>query len=145
MLWVERKRKLNNDNLKKASSLTIESLTLKKPSILDVCNAWPCGQAKPLDDNHHRRLFSWPAACGGRQIQFLLGFITLSAASGYKIMTDGPFLLSGLELGPLISGILIAFVTSLIAVKWFVAYIGRHGMALFAWYRIILVCHSPLL
>ena len=35
---------------------------------------------------------------------------------------------------------MLLVVTSLIAVKWFVAYIGRHGMALFAWYRIILAC-----
>ena len=46
MLWVERKQRLSRDNLKKESSLTIESLTLKKPSILAACNAWPCGQVQ---------------------------------------------------------------------------------------------------
>lgn len=141
MLWVERKRKLNNDNLKKASSLTIESLTLKKAfyiGCLQCLAMWP-GTSRSMTTIIGGYLVGLQPAAAAK-FSFLLGFITLSAASGYKIMTDGPFLLSGLELGPLISGILIAFVTSLIAVKWFVAYIGRHGMALFAWYRIILAC-----
>ena len=141
MLWVERKRKLSRDNLKKENSLTIESLTLKKAfyiGCLQCLAMWP-GTSRSMATITGGYLVGLQPAAAAK-FSFLLGFITLSAASGYKILTDGPFLLSGLKLGPLISGILIAFVTSLIAVKWFVAYISLYGMALFAWYRIILAC-----
>lgn len=141
MLWVERRRKLNCGNHKNGSSLKIESLTLKKAfyiGCLQCLAMWP-GTSRSMATITGGYLVGLQPAAAAK-FSFLLGLITLSAASGYKILTDGPFLLSGLELGPIISGILIAFMTSLIAVKWFVTYITNHGMALFAWYRIFLAC-----
>lgn len=141
MFWVERKQRLSHDNTPKRSCLTIESLTLKKAfyiGCLQCLAMWP-GTSRSMATITGGYLVGLQPAAAAK-FSFLLGFITLSAASGYKIVTDGPLLLSGLELGPLICGILIAFITSLIAVKWFIAYISQHGMTLFAWYRIILAC-----
>ena len=72
------------------------------------------------------------------EFSFLLGLITLSAASGYKMLTDGSQMIRALEIGPVIVGCLVAFISAALAVKWLVAYLSRHGLALFAWYRIVL-------
>ena len=70
------------------------------------------------------------------EFSFLLGLITLSAASGYKIIKDGNHMINALEVRPILVGFLVAFVSALCAVKWFVNYLSRNGLVLFAWYRI---------
>lgn len=141
MLWVERSRKLSHFHNLKVGNLPIESLSLKKAfyiGCLQCLAMWP-GTSRSMATITGGYLVGLQPAAAAK-FSFLLGLITLSAASGYKMLTDGAFLLSGITIGPMITGILIAFVTSLIAVKWFVAFISQHGMALFAWYRIALAC-----
>ena len=70
------------------------------------------------------------------EFSFLLGLMTLSAASGYKAVGHYAELRAALPLGPLALGILVATVSALVAVKWFVSWLGRHGLGAFAWYRL---------
>jgi undecaprenyl-diphosphatase len=72
------------------------------------------------------------------EFSFLLGLVTLSAASGYKAVSEGKWMLETLDIGPVIVGILVATVFAALSVKWLVSYLSRHGLAVFAWYRIIL-------
>lgn len=72
------------------------------------------------------------------EFSFLLGFITLSAAAGYKALSVGPPMLEALDLGPILFGIAVATVSAALAVKWLVAYLTKHGLGLFAWYRVVL-------
>jgi undecaprenyl-diphosphatase len=72
------------------------------------------------------------------EFSFLLGLITLTAASGYKMLSDGTNMINALELGPVLVGCLIAFISAALAVKWLVSYLSKHGLTLFAWYRIAL-------
>ena len=72
------------------------------------------------------------------EFSFLLGLITLSAASGYKVLSDGSNMVSALDIGPVLLGCLVAMLSSALAVKWLVTYLSKHGLALFAWYRIAL-------
>jgi undecaprenyl-diphosphatase len=72
------------------------------------------------------------------EFSFLLGLITLTAASGYKLVFDGRQMLAALEPGPVLLGGFVAFVSAALAVAWLVGFLSRHGLALFAWYRIIL-------
>lgn len=141
MLWVERSRKLKRPKNKDAGTLSIESLSLKKAfyiGCLQCLAMWP-GTSRSMTTITGGYLVGLAPAAAAK-FSFLLGFVTLSAAAGYKILTDGADLLSSLKLGPIITGILVALVTSLIAIKWLVSFISQHGMALFAWYRIALAC-----
>jgi len=72
------------------------------------------------------------------EFSFLLGLITLTAASGYKAVTLGPAMLQAIDPGPALFGILVAWISAALAVKWLVAYLSKHGLALFAWYRLAL-------
>ena len=69
------------------------------------------------------------------EFSFLLGFATLSAATGYKLVSDGGNLVDQFGvLNPLI-GALFAFVSAVLAIKWLIAYLERHDLSIFAWYR----------
>ena len=72
------------------------------------------------------------------EFSFLLGLITLSAASGYKALSVGPEILSELPVGPALAGILVATVSAMLAVKWLVGFLNRRGLTPFAIYRVIL-------
>jgi undecaprenyl-diphosphatase len=70
------------------------------------------------------------------EFSFLLGLITLSAASAYKLITDGGEMLGAMSPRPVIIGSLVAFASAALVVKSLVSYLGKHGLAFFAWYRI---------
>ena len=72
------------------------------------------------------------------KFSFLLGLITLSAASVYKIYTDGNAMLEALSPSPLLLGLVVAFFSSIIAVRWLVEFLTKYGLIPFAVYRIIL-------
>ncbi|HKK17284.1 MAG TPA: undecaprenyl-diphosphate phosphatase [Opitutales bacterium] len=72
------------------------------------------------------------------EFSFLLGLITLTAASGYKFVSNGQQMLAALDPGPVLLGCIMAFISAALAVRWLVGYLSKHGLALFAWYRIAL-------
>jgi len=72
------------------------------------------------------------------EFSFLLGLITLTAASGYKMVTMGPSMLKAISIGPALFGIFVAWISAMLAVKWLVSYLSKHGLAPFAWYRLVL-------
>ena len=72
------------------------------------------------------------------EFSFLLGLITLTAASAYTMLKDGSNMIQALSVGPVLVGCLVAFVSAALAVRWLVGYLSKHGLAAFAWYRIVL-------
>lgn len=70
------------------------------------------------------------------EYSFLLGLITLSAASAYKVLTDGAALSQTLALKPMLLGCAVAFVSAIYAIRFLVNCLNRYGLAPFAWYRI---------
>ena len=71
------------------------------------------------------------------EFSFLLALPTLGGATIYKLMKNTDQL-SELGSGPVLIGIVVAFLAAAIAIKWLVAYLSKHGLALFGWYRIVL-------
>lgn len=75
---------------------------------------------------------SVPAAV---EFSFLLGFATLTVASGYKLVTDGGTVVEHFGLLDPLIGVAFAFVAAVLAIKWLITYLETHSMAIFAWYR----------
>ncbi len=71
------------------------------------------------------------------RFSFLLGLITLSAASIFKMIKDGEAIAQSLSFPPLVLGLVVAFVSSAISVKWLVGFLTRKGLSPFAWYRLV--------
>jgi undecaprenyl-diphosphatase len=69
---------------------------------------------------------------------FLLGVVTLTAATAYDAWKHGAMMLEVFGVTNLAVGFLVATVTAIISVKWFLAYLQRHGLQLFGYYRIAL-------
>lgn len=76
------------------------------------------------------------------EFSFLLGLPTLAGACVYSLARnlrgEGPTMLDTLGSGPIIVGMVVAAVSAALAVKWLVAFLGHHGLAVFGWYRIVL-------
>jgi undecaprenyl-diphosphatase len=88
---------------------------------------------------------SLPAAV---EFSFLLGLVTLSAATGYDIINHGQLMLQTFDASSLAVGVVCAFGAAALSVKWMVAYLNRNGMAIFGYYRIglsLVVCSMLLI
>lgn len=80
------------------------------------------------------------------EFSFLLGLPTLGGACVYKLGKDlkeaqdtgRPNLIEQLGVTPTIVGIAVATVSAMIAVKWLVAFLQKHGLSSFGYYRIAL-------
>lgn len=78
---------------------------------------------------------SLPAAV---ELSFLLGVITLSAATAYDALKHGSEMLATYGAVPLLIGFGAAWLSAVLAVKWMVGYLKSHGMEIFGWYRVTL-------
>ena len=72
------------------------------------------------------------------EFSFLLGLITLSAASVYKTLKCAPQMMASFGAEVSVIGLIVAFVAAFASVKWMVNWISRHGLSAFAWYRFAL-------
>jgi len=75
------------------------------------------------------------------EFSFFLAVPTMAAATGYKLLKawkENPELLKNKDnLIALGLGNLIAFVVALLAIKFFIGFLQKHGFRLFGWYRVI--------
>jgi undecaprenyl-diphosphatase len=69
---------------------------------------------------------------------FLLGFVTLSAATIYKSYKSGPLIIEIFGWPSVIIGIAVAGITAFISVRFFIKLLLEEGLAPFAWYRLAL-------
>ncbi len=139
MLLVERWRKNRHAPDAPESGPDLHELSLKQSLLIGLlqCVAmWP-GTSRSMMTIVGGYLVGLSPARAA-EFSFLLGLVTLSAAAGYKTLSLGPQMLAALDLGPVIFGIVVATVAAALAVKWLVSYLTRHGLALFAWYRLAL-------
>ena len=70
------------------------------------------------------------------ELSFLLGLLTLGAATSYEALNNGSVMIDAYGVGRPLLGLLAALVSALLAVKWMVAWLQRRGLAVFGWYRL---------
>lgn len=119
--------------------LALESLTWKMALIIGLAQClamWP-GTSRSLITILGGMMvgLSLPAAV---EFSFLLGVLTLSAATAYDALKSGAVMLEAYGPLPIFLGFLAAWISAVLAVKWMVSYLNRHGMAIFGYYRIVL-------
>lgn len=76
------------------------------------------------------------------EFSFLLGLPTLGGACVYKLYKDmtgeGPNMFETLGVTPILIGIAVATVSAVLAVRWLVGFLNKHGLTPFGWYRLAL-------
>jgi undecaprenyl-diphosphatase len=72
------------------------------------------------------------------EFSFLLGFVTLGGATLYAIVSGGGAVVAAFGLATPLLGLVVAFAASAAAMRWMVAYVSRHGLEVFGWYRILI-------
>jgi len=70
------------------------------------------------------------------EFSFYLAVPTMIAATGYKLLKEYKNI-HGEEIRLLAIGNLVAFVVAMIAIKFFITYLQKHGFRIFGIYRII--------
>lgn len=70
------------------------------------------------------------------EFAFLLGLLTLGAATLYEALDKGRVIVDEFGWGPPIVGFVAALVSAAAAVVWMVDYVQRRGLRVFAWYRL---------
>lgn len=142
MLWINKifiRTKHNTYDISQVASQEIEDLTWKQClfiGILQCFAMWP-GTSRSMMTIVGGLLVGLNPRRAA-EFSFLLGFITLSAASVYKLLKEGPMMVQVLDIGPAVFGCAVAFISAVLAIKWLISYLNKHGLTLFAWYRIVL-------
>lgn len=138
MIMIHSERKYSQSSTK---SDTIDTLSIKNSLKIGL---WQCLALIPGMSRSMTTIVGG-YFCGlnkksAAEYSFLLGFLTLSAATIFKLFTNHTVLFSYFDTETFIQGILVAFVCSLLTMRIFLSYLNKHGLKLFAWYRIVLGC-----
>ena len=72
------------------------------------------------------------------EFSFLLGFVTLSAATVFKSYKSGAAMIQVFGWSHVLLGAAVAAITAAVCVKFLVHWLSRHGLAAFAYYRLAL-------
>ena len=115
----------------------MEELTVKRALVIGLlqCVAmWP-GVSRSLATILGGRLVGLSTSAAV-EFSFLLGLVTLTAATVYSTIKDGAVIVDTLGVVAPIVGVIVAFVSAALAVRWMVGYLNRHTLAVFGWYRI---------
>jgi undecaprenyl-diphosphatase len=121
------------------AGLDLEQLTIRMAVIVGAAQClamWP-GVSRSLITIVGSVLvgLSLPAAV---ELSFLLGVITLTAATAKDLVKHGGEMLAAYGPVPLAVGFASAWLSAVLAIKWMVGYLKNHGMEIFGWYRVLL-------
>ena len=136
LIAVPWQRKMFHEGNGSKSFIDIEFLTWKRALVIGLlqCIAmWPGTSRSMMTILGGMAVGMKPKQAA--EFSFLLALPTLGSATIYELWR-GSNSLATLEIGPVIVGIVVAFIVAAIAIKWLVAYLSTHGLAIFGWYRI---------
>jgi undecaprenyl-diphosphatase len=72
------------------------------------------------------------------EFSFLLGLPTLMAATAFKALKEGHHLVNFIGFDAMGVGLGVAAISAFICVKGLIAWLSRHGLQPFGWYRLAL-------
>jgi undecaprenyl-diphosphatase len=70
------------------------------------------------------------------EFSFLLGFVTLGAATAYEMLSSGQTMIDTFGIAVPLIGLVVAFAFAALSIRWMVDYLSRHDLSIFGWYRI---------
>ena len=82
--------------------------------------------------------FTGLAPARAAEFSFLVGLPTLTGAALLKAYKSGPAMIEVFGWTPVLVGSFVAAVSAALAVKFLVSYLTRHGLGVFAIYRLLL-------
>ncbi|HET6495114.1 MAG TPA: undecaprenyl-diphosphate phosphatase [Thermoleophilia bacterium] len=115
----------------------MEDLTIGKAVIVGLlqCIAmWP-GVSRSLVTILGGRLVGL-STIAAVEYSFLLGLVTLTAATMFEAVSEGGTIIATFGIVTPLIGMIVAFISAALAVKWMVGYLSRHTLAVFGWYRL---------
>lgn len=121
----------------RAGTTGLEQLSLRSAVVIGLAQSvalWP-GVSRSLVTIVAALLVGCSMAAA-LEYSFLLGLATLTAATILDLAKDGSVLVDTYgTMRPLV-GVVAAFVTAMLAVRWLVRYLARHPLSVFGWYRL---------
>jgi undecaprenyl-diphosphatase len=115
----------------------LEQLTPRHALIIgaaQVAALWP-GTSRSLVTIVAALLLGYSMAAAV-EFSFLLGFLTLGAATAYQVLKDGQTMIDAFGWFTPLVGLVAAFVAAVVSIKWMVGYLQRHDLSIFGWYRL---------
>jgi undecaprenyl-diphosphatase len=133
ILWMSR------SPWSRGGSLRLVDLTMRQAVVIGLCQSlalWP-GVSRSLVTIAAGLALGLTLAAAV-EFSFLLGLLTLTAATAYEGLKNGSELVDTFGIGAPVLGLVVAFVSALVAVRWMVAWLERRGLEVFGWYRIVI-------
>jgi undecaprenyl-diphosphatase len=132
MLWVDRRTRRHPEG-----GRTLETLTMAEAwgiGAAQCLSLWP-GASRAMVTIVAGLLVGLPGPAAA-EYSFLLAVPTLGAATLFDAVTGGAVLLERIGPASVASGFAAAAVVATVAIRGFLAYLTRRGLAPFGWYRL---------
>lgn len=118
---------------------TLEAITWRTALVIGMAQCfamWP-GVSRSLA-TILGALFMGVSMGAAVEFSFLLGAVTLSAASFYDLLKHGQEMVRVFDFSSMALGLLFAFASAVLSVRWMVGYLNKYGLELFGYYRILI-------
>ena len=138
-IWIENKHKNNSQNLSIKTIDSLDQITFKTAFIIGlfqlIAAIFP-GTSRSGSTIIGGLMLSLSRTVAA-EFTFFMAVPVMFGASLLKIIKFG-FDFTSLELSILLSGMVTAFIVSIISIKFLMGYIKKHDFKVFGWYRIAL-------
>lgn len=139
MIVVERRRARQEGRLGAEQGLPLAAMTLQAALVIGFAQCiamWP-GTSRSMVTIIAALLLGYNVRAAA-EFSFLLALPTLGAATAHDLLKHHHDIMQAAGGVGLALGFLVSFVVAWVAVKWFIGFLTRNGMAMFGWYRIAL-------